>query len=54
MTINIINGKLECNKGDDNNAMKDRIGFYQYFLKKFNINDVNCACSCGQMTPFAE
>ncbi|PWS31352.1 hypothetical protein DF947_12170 [Pedobacter paludis] len=54
MTINIINGKLECNKGDDNNAMKDRIGFYQYFLKKFHINDVNCACSCGQMTPFAE
>ncbi|MBC6109803.1 chitinase [Pedobacter fastidiosus] len=54
MTINIINGKLECNNGDNNTAMKDRIGFYQYFLKKFNINDANCACSCGQMAPFAE
>lgn len=54
LTINIINGKLECNQGDGNTAMNDRIGFYQYFLKKFNINDANCACSCGQMAPFAE
>lgn len=54
LTINIINGKLECSKGENNTAMKDRIGFYQYFLKKFNINDVNCACSCAQMTSFAE
>nr|WP_199156996.1 chitinase [Pedobacter sp. ASV2] len=52
MTINIINGKLECDKGENMPAMKDRIGFYQYFLKLFKINDPNCACSCAQMTPF--
>lgn len=54
MTINIINGKLECNKGDNNTAMLDRIGFYQYFLKKLNIADKGCACSCAKTTPFAD
>lgn len=53
MTINIVNGKLECNKGENMPSMKDRIGFYQYFLKTFKINDPNCACSCAQMEPFA-
>lgn len=52
LTINIINGKLECNQGENTLPMLDRIGFYQYFLKKFKIEDVNCACSCAQMTPF--
>ncbi|TCD11138.1 hypothetical protein EZ449_06485 [Pedobacter frigidisoli] len=53
LTINIINGKLECGKGEDTAPMLDRIGFYQYFLKKFKIIDDNCACSCAQMTPFS-
>ncbi|MBB5397686.1 chitinase [Mucilaginibacter sp. AK015] len=52
MTINIINGDLECNKGDDNYSMKDRIGFYQFFLKKLGVADPNCACSCGKMEPY--
>jgi len=51
MTINIINGPIECNKGD-NRGMNDRIGFYQYFLKKLGVNDPNCACSCGTMKTF--
>jgi len=52
MTINIVNGQLECGKGENNYGMKDRIGFYQYFLKKMGISDANCACSCGGMRPF--
>ena len=49
MTINIINGAVECGQGDAMFNMNDRIGFYRYFLKKFGVNDPNCACSCGNM-----
>ena len=52
MTINIINGPVECNKGD-NGGMIDRIQFYQYFLGKLGATDPNCACSCGKMQPYA-
>jgi hypothetical protein len=52
MTINIINGSLECNKGENNSGMQDRIGFYQHFLKLLKISDPNCVCSCGKMIPF--
>lgn len=48
MTINIINGAVECNKGE-NEGMNDRIGFYQHFLSKLGVTDANCACSCGKM-----
>ena len=33
MTINIVNGLIECNKGDNLSSMNDRIGYYQHFLK---------------------
>ncbi|MDB5287401.1 MAG: hypothetical protein JWR05_2350 [Mucilaginibacter sp.] len=52
MTINIVNGELECNKGDNIYSMKDRIGFYQFFLTKLGATDQNCACSCGKMEPY--
>jgi predicted chitinase len=52
MTINIINGDVECNKGDNMVSMKDRIDFYQYFLQKLGATDPNCACSCGKMQAF--
>ncbi|MBW4891827.1 chitinase [Mucilaginibacter sp. HMF5004] len=55
MTTVIVNGAVECNKGDtgpDAGSMNDRIGYYQYFLKKLGITDDNCACSCGKMTPY--
>ncbi|GAB3920067.1 chitinase [Mucilaginibacter myungsuensis] len=52
MTINIINGALECNKGDAKGTMADRIGFYQHFLGLMGIADPNCACSCGSMHPY--
>ena len=52
MTINIVNGELECNKGEDNYGMNDRIGFYQFFLKKLGVTDANCACSCSKMEPY--
>lgn len=48
MTINIINGAVECNKGE-NEGMTDRIEFYRHFLLKMGVNDTNCACSCGKM-----
>jgi len=51
MTINIINGPIECGKGDNVSNMNDRIGFYQYFLKQLGVTDPNCACSCGNMKP---
>jgi len=49
MTINIVNGQVECNKGESMFSMNDRIGFYQYFLKALGITDANCACSCAKM-----
>jgi len=52
MTINIVNGEVECNKGEDMYNMKDRIGFYQFFLTKLGVTDPNCACSCGKMEPY--
>lgn len=52
MTINIVNGEVECNKGDNMYNMKDRIGFYQFFLTKLGTTDPNCACSCGKMQPY--
>ena len=52
MTINIVNGEVECNKGEGMFSMKDRIGFYQYFLQKLGVSDPNCACSCGAMKPY--
>ena len=52
MTINIVNGPIECGKGENMYNMNDRIGFYQYFLKKLGTSDPNCACSCGGMKAF--
>ncbi|HEY9197670.1 MAG TPA: chitinase [Mucilaginibacter sp.] len=51
MTINIVNGDVECGKGD-NYSMNDRIGFYQFFLKKLGASDPNCACSCAAVQPY--
>lgn len=52
MTINIINGEVECNKGDNMSSMTDRIGYYKYFLSKLGVSDPNCACSCGKMQSY--
>jgi predicted chitinase len=52
MTINIVNGNVECDKGENNYGMKDRIGFYQHFLRKLGVSDPNCACSCGKMKAY--
>ncbi|TWJ04766.1 chitinase class I [Mucilaginibacter frigoritolerans] len=52
MTINIINGQVECGKGNNVYGMNNRIAFYQYFLKKLGVSDPNCACSCGNMKSY--
>lgn len=52
MTINIINGELECNHGDNVPSMQERIAYYQHFLSKMWLSDPNCACSCGSMQPY--
>ena len=52
MVTNIINGALECNKGEQNAAMLDRIGFYKAFLKILGGSDANCECSCGSMQSY--
>lgn len=51
MTINIINGEVECNKGENNYSMRDRLKFYQYFLGKLGAQDTT-NCSCGKMQPY--
>src|SRR6202012_4998597 len=53
MTINIVNGPIECGKGDNMGSMTDRIGFYKHFLQMLGATDPNCACSCGKMQPYA-
>lgn len=52
MTINIVNGGIECGKGEEQPGMKDRIGFYNHFLKLFGVEDKGGECSCGKMAPF--
>jgi hypothetical protein len=52
MTINIVNGAVECGKGENMYSMNDRIGFYKYFLQKSGVSDPNCVCSCGKMKPY--
>ncbi len=52
MTINIINGAVECNQGEGVFAMNDRIGYFQYFLKQMNVKNTEVACSCGKMQPY--
>ncbi len=52
MTINIINGAVECNKGENMFNMNDRIGYYKHFLKKLGVDDPNCACSCATMKSY--
>jgi hypothetical protein len=52
MTINIVNGEVECSRGDNMYNMNDRIGFYKYFLTKLGVSDPNCACSCGKMKSY--
>jgi len=54
MTINIVNGLIECDKGDNLSSMNDRIGYYQHFLKLMGASDPNCACSCGIMKPYTQ
>lgn len=51
LVTNIINGAIECNKGDGVAAMKNRMNYYQHFLAAFKINDKR-QCSCGAMQPF--
>jgi hypothetical protein len=52
MTINIVNGNVECGKGEKTYSMNDRIGFYRYFLTKLGVSDPNCVCSCGSMKSY--
>jgi hypothetical protein len=51
MTINIVNGSVECGKGENVFSMNDRIGFYKFFLKQLGATDPN-PCSCGAMKPY--
>lgn len=51
MVTNIINGAIECNRGEDVPGMKNRISYYRYFLKEFGVTDTR-QCSCALMPPF--
>ena len=52
LTINIINGGLECNKGLEQKEMQDRVAFYKYYLRFFKIKDSNEKCTCQKMIPY--
>ncbi|MGY0038658.1 glycoside hydrolase family 19 protein [Pedobacter sp. NJ-S-72] len=51
MVTNIINGAIECNRGEAVAAMKNRTDYYQNYLRVFGITDSR-KCSCGSMQPF--
>lgn len=51
MTTNIINGEVECGRANQFGPA-DRAGFYQAFLKKLNVSDPNCVCTCEKMQPY--
>lgn len=51
MTINIINGGLECNQAD-NSKTQDRRGFYERYLQILKTSDPDCICECDQMQPY--
>ncbi|MCG8474381.1 MAG: chitinase [Cytophagales bacterium] len=50
ITIDIINGGIECGYGANNEA-SNRIGFYQRFTEYFNIGKGDF-CDCERMKPF--
>ncbi len=58
MTINIINGGVECGKGTEINKVLHRIGHYNRFSDILGVNNDldttdDCSeCGCAQMTPF--
>jgi len=51
LVTNIINGAIECNRGEAMPAMKNRTDYYQNYLRAFGITDAR-KCSCGSMQPF--
>jgi hypothetical protein len=51
MTINIINGGLECNQAD-NTKTQDRRGFYERYLNELGTSDPNCECKCDKMKSY--
>lgn len=51
MATNIINGEVECGRGNQFGPA-DRAGFYQAFLKKLNVTDPDCVCTCEKMQPY--
>ncbi len=58
MTVNIINGGIECGKGTEINKVLGRIGFYERYTGILNINNDldttdDCSeCGCATMQPF--
>ncbi len=58
MTVNIINGGVECGTGTEKPQVEDRIGYYQRFTEIYNIgtdmdgiHDLS-DCGCKDMTPY--
>jgi chitinase len=53
MTINIINGGLECNTNDDvpKEEREERIGFYKHMAALLQVT-IEKDCDCADMTPY--
>ena len=54
MTINIINGAVECNSHSQavREDREDRIGFYKLFAGLLKVT-VEKDCDCSGMTPYS-
>ncbi|MEN7550769.1 glycoside hydrolase family 19 protein [Rapidithrix thailandica] len=58
MTVNIINGGIECGSGSENVKVTHRIGHYRRFAGILNVttdldNSDDCSyCGCAHMTPY--
>jgi hypothetical protein len=51
MTVNIINGGLECNRGDGDYRVRDRAGYYEQYAGIMNIM-IEDYLDCGRMQPY--
>lgn len=51
MTVNIINGGLECGGSDGDSRVTDRIGYYKTYCEYLGVIPEDY-CDCGQMQPY--
>lgn len=51
-TINVINGGLECNKGQETAQVENRIKYYRYIAAMMDVPFTEAELTCKNMGPF--